>query len=98
MHPFQLHIGIQILSAKYGSNCGSVVSDQTSNLQRVCDTKQTCRYRIDHTVIGEPCPGVKKTYKVSYKCSDNSRTLVIEIAGEASGKDLYISCQQGWFG
>ena len=96
MHPFKFHIGIKIISAKYGSNCAG--SDQTSNLQRVCDNHETCKYRIDANVIGDPCGGVSKIYKVSYKCSDDSRTHVIEIPGEASGKDLNISCQQGLIG
>ena len=93
LYPFQSDKfnGIHIVSAMYGTNCGGL--DDTSNLQQACENKHVCTYRIDYRVIGDPCVAVMKAYMAYYTCNDDQKTLMIEIQKEASGHDLFISCE-----
>merc|ERR1712027_264913 len=81
---------VTIVSAIYGSNCDG--SDQTEFLRAACDGEEKCTYHIDHMSIGDPCRGIRKTYKVTYTCSGESSERVARVTGEASGKDLVLDC------
>jgi hypothetical protein len=81
---------ITIISAIYGSNCDG--SDQTETLHAACDGLEICTYRIDHHDIGDPCPNIRKTYKVTYMCADENESRTAQVVGESSGKDLVLDC------
>merc|ERR1712130_76032 len=65
---------IHIDSARYGSNCNGGGSDQTENLRKECDNKQSCFYKIDHNVIGDPAPQCPKQYDFVYSCQSESES------------------------
>jgi len=81
---------VTIVSAIYGSNCDG--SDQTDVLGAACDGEEKCTYHIDHMSIGDPCRGIRKTYKVTYTCSGENSERITRVTGEASGKDLVLDC------
>ena len=49
-------------------------------------------YEINRRIIGDPCPYIKKTYEVSYRCDDRDDTFHKVISSEATGKTLKIDC------
>lgn len=87
-----LFSGISITFASYGGNCNGY--DQTAALGAECNGKPICKYRIDHTTIGDPCPGVSKAYAVSYRCDNGIETFHEIVSSEASGKTLQVDCMK----
>jgi hypothetical protein len=83
---------ISIQTATYGKNCNKKVAstNQVARLKKACDKKTSCTYRVDHTIIGNPCPGVKKRYDYSYKCCNVVHTGFVR--SEASGKRFTLKC------
>ena len=85
-----MFLGISITFASYGGNCNGY--DQTATLGAECNGKSICKYRIDHTTIGDPCPGVSKAYAVSYSCDNGIETFHEIVSSEASGKTIEFDC------
>jgi hypothetical protein len=84
---------INIVSGTYGGNCTkkSIKGNVTKHLKDQCDGKKTCDYKIDAGVIGDPAYGCAKGYVAEFNCG--SKTLKAELAPEASGSTLNVSCE-----
>ncbi|MCB1395584.1 MAG: hypothetical protein H6898_04580 [Rhodobacter sp.] len=61
---------IHVQSATYGGNCGAAQGNATRFIAPECDGRNSCDYRIDYTVIGDPVYGCRKDYSVTYDCGD----------------------------
>jgi len=60
---------ISVRAASYGPNCKpELAGNQTATLAGACDGKETCPYKVDHTVIGDPAYGCRKDYVATYSC------------------------------
>ncbi|WP_217520162.1 hypothetical protein [Roseicyclus elongatus] len=85
---------INVLSASYGVNCGAPQGNVTGHIAAQCNGQTSCDYRVDHTVIGDPAVGCRKTYQVSYECGDGV-TRTAEAPAEASGRSVALQCAGG---
>jgi hypothetical protein len=66
---------ITVVSATYGANCKQPEGNVTPKLAEVCDGTNSCAYRIDYTVIGDPAPGCKKNFVAKWKCHERDRRI-----------------------
>jgi len=80
-------VGIQIISATYGGNCGAAIGNATSHISSHCNGKLECNYTVDYRVIGDPSYGCEKTYLVQYRCNDNPNALDKSLSAEAGWGD-----------
>jgi hypothetical protein len=86
---------IKVESATYGGNCGAAGGNVTAHILGECNGNPTCDYTINHTVIGDPAPGCKKDYHVSYRCASlaGSTRKEAHVPGEAGlGTVLKLTC------
>ena len=81
---------IQVLSAFYGVNCG-VHHNVGWSVQSMCSGQQTCWYRVDHNMLGDPAYGCRKDFRVDYTCGDGQARQAY-LGGEASGQTLQLAC------
>jgi hypothetical protein len=85
---------IRVRAAVYGENCQSS-SDVTAAVAERCNGRIECRYRVDHTVIGDPAPGCVKDFRVKWSCGgqrERQRSVGGEHGGEASGQSIHLDC------
>jgi hypothetical protein len=59
---------IQIVAGTYGGNCKAPHGNKTEHLRQACDGKQSCSYRVDYTVIGDPVSLCAKDYVAEWRC------------------------------
>eukprot|EP01006_Ploeotia_vitrea_P032804 TRINITY_DN64985_c0_g1_i4.p1 TRINITY_DN64985_c0_g1~~TRINITY_DN64985_c0_g1_i4.p1 ORF type:complete len:380 (-),score=39.26 TRINITY_DN64985_c0_g1_i4:234-1352(-) len=81
-----------IKEARYGGNVGLCGSYHTYEVGKACNNNPTCDYKVDHRIIGDPCPGLKKDFVVWYSCSSDRQGIRASLLAEASGKTLSLSC------
>ena len=83
--------GISIQSATYGGNCGVPSGNVTEHIARQCDGKASCRYTVDHRIIGDPARGCAKTYAVRYICGGDRRVREASLPAEAGWGDKAVA-------
>ncbi len=83
---------IDVVSASYGLSCGVPSGNVTHYVSSACNGKSSCRYRIDHSRIGDPARGCGKDFVVKYRC--DGRMEQRRVQPEASGKELVLSCRE----
>ncbi|MGH9906095.1 MAG: WSC domain-containing protein, partial [Pyrinomonadaceae bacterium] len=92
--------GIQVVAGTYGANCprekfGDKIArgNVTAHLASACNGKDSCDYRIDYTVIGDPAVFCKKNYVAEWRCGDGSPVRNAEAAPEAGhGSVVKLQC------
>ncbi len=84
-------LGITVLDATYGLNCGVAGGNETDTLAAACDGLGACDYFVDYLFIGDPAPNCAKTYTASYRCGDGIMRNV-SLPAEATGKVAHLSC------
>ncbi len=91
----QTYTGIQAEMATYGTNCNSY-HDYAWHVNKVCGRKQSCEYKIDHKVIGDPAYGCAKSFFLKWRCFDKNGYVSLSrdewVEQEASGKVLNLVC------
>ena len=63
---------IDVLEGTYGLNClnADAKNNKIQHLKDSCNGKQSCTYKVDHGVIGDPAVGCQKEYDYKYECTD----------------------------
>ena len=85
--------GIQVVSATYGASCGGPAGNATADLKDKCEGQDTCDYKVDVTVIGDPKQGCPKEFEATWKCGKDSEVHSAKIPAEAGfGKHAQLSC------
>ena len=86
-------IGIRVLSATYGGNCGAPVGDVTDDMRKTCATGNSCQYRVSVNKLGDPAPGCSKSFFVKYQCGGETGTRIAGAPPEAGlGSLVHLSC------
>ncbi len=84
---------IKVVSATYGKNCGAKVGNVTAHLVQSCNGLSSCSYSVNHTIIGDPAVGCRKTYEAIYRCKNNTEARNVFVAEEAGfGSIARLSC------
>jgi hypothetical protein len=92
----QPSVGIDVVSATYGANCGAVRGNVTPHLGSMCGGQQTCSYRIDATLIGDPAYGCKKDYVAEWRCPGSPEVFRKAAQAEAGyGTVIELACITG---
>src|SRR5437879_1917742 len=61
-------IGIEVVAGTYGGNCKAPDGNKTDDLRQACAGKQSCTYRVDVQLIGDPVYGCAKDYVAAWRC------------------------------
>jgi hypothetical protein len=86
---------IEAVSATYGGNCNAPHGNQTAQLAKACNGKVECRYRVDHTIIGDPVPGCGKDYVAEWRCGGSRSPRKTRAAPEAGyGEVIVLRCSE----
>ncbi|KAH9508792.1 hypothetical protein Btru_050069 [Bulinus truncatus] len=108
---------IKITEATYGSQYCNECTDShnalktfdcrnksTADVSRLCNGFRKCILIAQSSTFGDPCPGMLKTLKVSYKCTDSALTNVYACEGMRvkldcpSGEYIHVkSARYGYF-
>jgi hypothetical protein len=92
--------GIVVVGATYGGNCGAQRGNVTDHLASSCNGRDTCSYRVDYEVLGDPVSGCVKDYEANWRCGDNPtvrNTRTTAQQGEAGfGVVVSLSCAAGF--
>jgi hypothetical protein len=92
--PADRPLGIKVLVATYGGNCGAHVGNDTHNISLACGGESTCDYVVDYRRIGDPVPGCAKQYSVSYRCGLKGVPRSVTLGAEAGfGSVAALSCE-----
>lgn len=83
---------ISVMSATYGANCGAPQGNVTSHIAAQCDGEDSCDYRVDYTVIGDPAVGCRKEYDVTYHCGDGVARTAHAGAEAGLGSIVTLQC------
>jgi hypothetical protein len=59
---------IRIRSATYGATCGAPVGNAIAATNQSCSGKESCAFRVDVNVLGDPAPRCGKDFQVGYSC------------------------------
>ncbi len=90
-------IGIRVVSATFGGNFkGLPTGNATAAASGFCNGKTSCEYKVSSKHLGDPAPGFKKGFSISWVCSgspDQIRKHVIEA--DAEGSIYTLSCPSG---
>ena len=70
---------------------GKDYSAATYKLIEACNNKTACSYKIDVNEIGDPHPGVAKSFVAKYICGAGQEKIT-QIAAEANGQTINLSC------
>ncbi len=84
-------LGIQVVSATYGSNVGAWRGNVTHAVAQECNGQRNCRYFITTDRIGDPFPGQTKDFVVEYTCQGSGLRRAY-VAPEAHGRVVDLSC------
>jgi hypothetical protein len=94
---------IEIVSASYGQNCRGVVltppaensaqaGNVSSEVRRDVCVFNRCTLLVDNTSWGDPAPGCRKDFSVSYQCRGDQKLRTAYIKAEAAGKSVDLDC------
>ena len=84
---------IQVVAGTYGANCKAPQGNKTEHLQKACDGRPACSYKVEHTVIGDPVFGCAKDYVAEWRCSPDAPVRKATAAPEAGdGKVVELRC------
>jgi len=87
-------MGIRILSATYGGNCGARIGNATHDVETACATKESCDYTVDVKKLGDPAPRCAKSFFVKYQCGGETAARSAGAPPEAGlGRSLRLSCR-----
>lgn len=85
---------INVVSGSYGLNCGALYGNKTRHLASQCNGRESCSYRIDVNVIGDPAIGCAKEYIAEWRCGTGP-IRSIKVPSEAgNGSIINLTCQQ----
>ena len=86
-------IGIHVLSATYGGNCGARIGNATNAIDGACRAKTICDYTVDVEKLGDSAPGCGKSFFVKYQCGGEVAARTAALPGEAGlGGLIHLSC------
>ena len=86
-------VGITVVSATYGGNCGAPTGNVTSALASACNDQGQCNYTVDYQVLGDPAYGCAKTYQAQYTCAADTTVHTVSAPAEAGfGSVVTLSC------
>lgn len=86
---------VQVLSATYGGNCRAAQGNVTNFLAAACDGKESCSYRVDYAVLGDPAPGCAKDYVATWKCGLGKDVFTATANPEAgTGANVMLWCEK----
>lgn len=87
---------IIVESATYGGNLQLPQGNVTGHIAGQCNNKVTCKYTVDHKVIGDPARGRGKDYTVRYRCSGKSGVFSKFLNREAGhgNKSVFLDCRK----
>ena len=86
---------IHIISASYGANVNrGLEGNATNDVQRVCESLESCTYYVNVGTLGDPAYGHLKDFMVRYMCGTDNRQRSAYLPGEAHGHSLTINCQE----
>ena len=84
------------MAATYGANCPKADRQKMAavapNIAKACNGKQTCDYKVDVAVLGDPAPGCAKEATVTFACPPLRGPLTVGVAKEAHGKIVKLVC------
>jgi peptidoglycan/LPS O-acetylase OafA/YrhL len=94
---------VSIISATYGLNCRkfsvpapytnlAVEGNVTRSVERACNLRQRCNYRVSNLSIGDPANGCGKDFSVQYRCTGSEAIRSAFIPAEADGKGAILDC------
>jgi peptidoglycan/LPS O-acetylase OafA/YrhL len=73
--------GIQIESATFGGSCGTAEGNVTLRVQAACQGRSECEYVVNDWKLGDPAPGCKKSFAVSFTCAPGHESFHVDIPG-----------------
>jgi Family of unknown function (DUF6311) len=76
-------VGIEVMQATYGSNCGAGWGNATPDVANACNRTQECDYQVDVRRLGDPAIGCAKQFVVEYRCSGGQPSKRVTVAAEA---------------
>jgi hypothetical protein len=86
---------VQVISATYGGNCSAPQGNVTKLLAAACDGKESCSYRVDYGVLGDPAPGCSKDYVATWKCGLGTEVFTSTAGPEAGiGANVTLWCEK----
>jgi len=86
---------VQVVSATYGGNCKAPQGNVTNFLVAACDAKESCSYRIDFAVLGDPAPGCSKDFVATWKCGLGTEVFTATADAEAGiGATVMLWCEK----
>lgn len=86
------NVGLQILSATYGGDCGAPSGNETATLGAACRGLPSCTYVVETSTLGDPAPGCAKDYAVTYTCNGGPATSAYLPAEAGNGSVLNLQC------
>jgi hypothetical protein len=85
--------GIYVVAATYGANLGLPRGNVTGHLARICNARQSCTYRVDVNVLGDPAPGRAKDFLAEWQCASQGGLYRAGAAPEAGeGSMVTLTC------
>lgn len=84
--------GLKLISATYGANCGAKLGNATQSVKRTCNGKESCSYKVDVTVLGDPAGGCAKSFIVEYTCGTDGRRTGEAPAEAGFGSQVFLTC------
>jgi len=84
---------IHVVAGSYGLNCRASRGNTTAHLQRSCEGRRECAYRVDYRVIGDPAYGCPKDYVAEWTCGADPTVRRAAAPPEAGlGSVVLLSC------
>jgi len=90
-------VGLEIVSASYGANCGAPIGNVTQAVQGACKSStSSCDYRVDVGILGDPAPGCAKEFSAQISClaeAGNKSVKSVRVPPEAGlGSQVQLGC------
>jgi hypothetical protein len=97
---------IDVIAATYGESCSSFTptlpainmfrrNNATRLLRDACRGQQSCSFKVDVGIIGDPVAGCGKDFAASYRCNSGEPPRSVRLSAEANGKVLTMECASG---
>ncbi|MBS2012642.1 MAG: hypothetical protein JST00_07145 [Deltaproteobacteria bacterium] len=83
---------LRIDSATYGKNCGAPQGNATAWLQAACTRDPFCGGVIEAGELGDPAPGCRKDFTVTYRCGTEVRSY--QVPADAAGASFALDCMR----
>ncbi len=85
---------IHVVAGTYGKNCKQSRGNKTAHIAKMCNGQGSCKYKIEHQVIGDPAVGCAKDYIAEWRCGTLTQVHSVTATPEAGfGKVITMTCQ-----